>query len=170
MTEPAESTARIVPLDVGADRELATRLLELQQDAYAVEAALTGDDRIPALREGLGDLQVAPVRWFGCFGPANGSGSATELQGAIAWTTNDYGVDIDRLVVRPDRFRRGVGSELVAALLAEAAGRPVTASTGRGNEPAAALYRKHGFVQVGDIEVVPNFWVSQFTRPANTAT
>ena len=43
----------------GADETLARSLLAVQHAAYAVEAALIGDDRIPPLHETLADLSAA---------------------------------------------------------------------------------------------------------------
>lgn len=157
-------TCRLQRLDPAADPATATRLLEIQRAAYLVEAALIGDDRIPALHEAVGDVQLLPVSWLGAY-------ADDELVGAVAWTASDHGarpagVDIDRLVVDPELARRGIGRTLVLAVLELAAGREVTVSTGRGNLPAANLYRGLGFLPAGDIEAIPTLWVSQFVRPA----
>ncbi|MEU8325548.1 hypothetical protein AB0C33_44875 [Nonomuraea sp. NPDC048881] len=40
--------------------------------AYAVEAVLIGDDRIPPLHEPLADLLPAPLTWVGAFDGAGG--------------------------------------------------------------------------------------------------
>jgi hypothetical protein len=66
----------VIPAD---DGELARGLLRVQHAAYAVEAALIGDDRIPPLHEGLDDLRSAPLLWLAAF-----TGGA--LVGAVAWT------------------------------------------------------------------------------------
>ncbi|YCK34165.1 hypothetical protein ACNF49_08735 [Actinomadura sp. ATCC 39365] len=60
-------------IDISPDQ----RLLDLQRAAYAVEAALIGDDRVPPLHEPLSDLLAAPLTWVGAF-----EGDA--LLGAIA--------------------------------------------------------------------------------------
>ena len=73
-------------------------------------------------------------------------------------------VDIDRLVVRPDAHRRGVGSALVRDVLGRAAGRRTTVSTGRGNEPARRLYERLGFTHAGDDEVLAGLWVSRYVH------
>jgi len=51
---------------LGPDLEdtVAAELVRLQRAAYAVEAALIGDDRIPPLHEGPADLRAARLRWF----------------------------------------------------------------------------------------------------------
>ena len=82
------------------DRELAGALLEVQHAAYAVEAGLIGDPRIPPLRENLEDLQNAPLQWLAAF--ADGA-----PVGAVAWSEGRCEVDIDRLLVAPSAHRRG---------------------------------------------------------------
>lgn len=72
-------------------------------------------------------------------------------------------VDIDRLVVAPRAFRRGVGTALVAHVLALAGG-PVTMSTGRTNTPARTLYERAGFVVTGEIEVEPGLCVTHYVH------
>jgi ribosomal-protein-alanine N-acetyltransferase len=56
------------------------------------------------------------------------------------------------LGVTPAARRRGVGSQLLAAALDEARRRGATVmflEVGEGNSPAIALYKRHGFNQVG---------------------
>lgn len=68
-------------------------------------------------------LAAAGLTWHGCRDDEG-------LLGAVATTAAGGMVDIDRLVVAPRAFRRGVGTALVAHVLALADG-PVTVSTGR---------------------------------------
>jgi ribosomal protein S18 acetylase RimI-like enzyme len=146
----------VTPAD---DGDLARALLLVQHAAYAVEAALIGDDRIPPLHEDLDDLRTAPLLWLAAF-----AGGA--LVGAVAWTEDRAGVDIDRLVVAPDAHRQGVGSALVRAVLRRAAGRRVTVSTGRENTPARRLYERLGFTCAGAGEVISGLWVSRYVHPS----
>jgi ribosomal protein S18 acetylase RimI-like enzyme len=70
-------------------------------------------------------------------------------------------VDICRLVVHPRAHRRGIASKLLDAL----PDGPQTVSTGSKNEPALALYRKRGFVEVGEREVAPGVSLTDLSRP-----
>lgn len=54
-------TLRILQVVPAADPELARTLLEIQHAAYAVEATLILDDRIPALHEDVEYLRCAPL-------------------------------------------------------------------------------------------------------------
>ncbi|HEX6868642.1 MAG TPA: GNAT family N-acetyltransferase, partial [Candidatus Limnocylindrales bacterium] len=123
-----------------ADERLAHAVLDLQHASYAVEAALIGDDRIPPLTETLPELREARLEWLGV---SDGVG----LAGALAWSElPDRTVDIDRLVVAPRAFRRGVATALLDGLDDMYPGRRVRVSTGRGNVPAVTLYLGRGFM------------------------
>ena len=148
------------PLDVDDD-ETATAVLALQRSAYAVEAALIGSDGIPALTETLQQLRAADESWFGVLDPETG-----RLAGAVAWRELDDGtVDICRLVVAPEAFRRGIATALLNAIDGRFPARPMVVSTGRANAPAIALYRRRGFRPVRDREAAPELWVTDLERP-----
>jgi ribosomal protein S18 acetylase RimI-like enzyme len=138
--------------DPAADAALAARLLEVQHAAYAVEARLIGDDRIPALHEDLPALVGAGLDWLV-------ARDGAQVLGALGLRAAADGLDVDRLVVDPAHARRGTGRALVAAVLAGADGRRVTVSTGRDNTPARRLYASAGFRETGEREVLPGLWL-----------
>jgi len=135
----------------------AHELLALQHAAYAIEAELIGDDRIPPLHENEADLVAVDLSWL-----LELEGS--RVVGALGYRLEGEGsvVDIDRLIVDPARLRRGIGARLVRRALGLASGARV--STGRANAPARSLYERLGFVHEGDIEVIPDLWVSSYSR------
>ena len=126
----------------------------VQVAAYRVEANLLGDDRIPALHESLDQLREVQLCWLGAFEEDD------NLTGALAWTETAIEVDIERLVVSPDRHRRGIGKCLVRAALVHAGPRPTVVSTGRANIPARHLYQQAGFRSLGDAEEIPALWIT----------
>lgn len=130
-------------------------LLALQAAAYAVEAELLGDDRIPALHEDLAALSSAGLTWLGVL-------EAGQLAGAVGFVESPDGIDVHRLVVAPAAHRRGIGRALVEAVLARAGARHVIVATGRDNSPARALYERLGFAHLEDVEVLPGLWVSRY--------
>lgn len=146
--------AEVEPCD---DERLARALLSIQHAAYAVEAAIIGDDRIPALHETLDELRKAPLRWLAVFD--NG-----RPVGALARSEDSSEVDIDRLIVSPAVHRRGIGKALVRKVLAIAEHRRTIVSTGRANRPARALYEGLGFEVVGEKEVIPRLWITQYVH------
>lgn len=134
------------------DDTLARGVWCLQVDAYGAEAALIGDDRIPALHETLADLRAAGLRW------AFAHDEHGALVGGVACSlSTDGAVDVERLVVSPAHARRGVGGDLVAGVLTAAAhaGLDVVVSTASANTPALALYDRLGFGVTGRREVEP---------------
>ncbi|WP_188665889.1 GNAT family N-acetyltransferase [Tersicoccus solisilvae] len=132
---------------------MAPELILLQRRAYRVEAELIGDDRIPQLTESVAELLEAGLVWqVVC--------SDRQVIAALAFAVEDGVIDIDRLVVDPAWHRHGLGRALVMALPSEAA----RVSTGRGNAPARALYQKLRFTHLGDREVIPGLWVSDYSR------
>lgn len=142
------------------DAGVALALLNLQRSAYAVEAALIGDDRIPPLWETLDDLRSRNLLWL-----LSHDGGA--LEGAVAWTKSPDFLDIDRLVVNPSSHRRGTGSALVREVIARArsTSRSVVVSTGRDNAPARKLYESLEFFHQGDAEILPGLWVAEYQLP-----
>ncbi|GIJ81359.1 Acetyltransferase (GNAT) domain-containing protein [Micromonospora phaseoli] len=148
---------RIARIEPGRYEPLARVLLEVQRAAYAVEASIIGDDRIPPLHETLDELRGAPLRWLGAF-------HDRRLIGATAWSEERSEVDIDRLVVDPAAHRRGAGRALVCEVLASAGQRRTIVSTGSANLPARTLYEGLGFVQVGEREVIPRLWVTRYAH------
>jgi len=149
---------RVKAIYPAGDGCLAGTLLAIQRAAYAVEASLIGNDRIPPLREEIEELCAAPLKWLGAFDDDD------RLIGALAWVEDVDEVDIHRLVVDPPSHRRGVGGELVRVVLSRAGSRSTTVSTGRANLPARTLYQRLGFERVKDIQVEPGLWVTRLKR------
>lgn len=144
-------------LEPASDVELARELLATQHAAYAVEAGLIQDDRIPPLHEDIHDLCSASLRWLGAF-------VGDRLVGAVAWVEGLDEYQIDRLIVIPKAHRGGGGAALVREVLIRAGSTCAVVSTGRDNIPARALYERLGFSRVGDREVIPGLWVTDYAR------
>lgn len=147
------------------DPATAHRVVEIQLSAYAVEAELIGFNGIPQLSETADDVAtMAHMDWRGIM--ADG-----QLAGIIAWESvaednpapDGAGtlLDIDRLAIDPAFARRGFGRQLVQAV---PTGRPTIVSTGTANTPARNLYLSEGFVVVGETEVAPEVFTTQFRR------
>ena len=143
--------------DPAADPYVVAALLSLQREAYAVEADLLGDDRLPPLQEDEHALAAWRGRWLTAW-------DGVDLVGAAAWTVEVDHVEIAKVMVAPSATRRGIGSTLLARVLEAADDRPVVVATGRANAPATALYAAHGFARTGDEQVPPGIWVSRFRR------
>ncbi len=145
------------PLEV-ADASVAARVLELQRRSYEVEARLIGSDRIPPLHESLEELQASGETFLGAY-------LEGRLAAVVSWRFDGATIDLHRLAVLPEFFRRGIGGALLrAALRSEPEALRAIAQTGAANEPAKELYRGEGFAELGDREVLPGLWISQFER------
>lgn len=141
--------------DPALDPHFAAKLLNLQREAYALEAELIGDDRIPPLHEDHEAL--AAPRWQWCT-----AWEGVDLLGAASWHEHEDHIDIDKVMVSPSAHRRGIASQLLAHVREDAHGRDLVVSTGRDNAPAVKLYIKHGFKPVEDEEVPPGIWITRF--------
>jgi ribosomal protein S18 acetylase RimI-like enzyme len=151
------SEIEVRPLDL-ADASVAARVLELQRRSYEVEARLIGSDRIPPLHESLEELQASGETFLGAY-------LEGRLAAVVSWRFDGATIDLHRLAVLPDFFRRGIGVALLrAALRSEPEALRAIAQTGAANEPAKELYRGEGFAELGDREVLPGLWISQFER------
>ena len=155
----------LVPLDLVQPAVL-VELLRLQRAAYAVEAALLRDDRIPPLHEDADQLRTAGLQWLGVPGTSHPGAAAghrpASLVAAVGWLVEDGVLDLHRLVVDPSCARRGLGRRLVQHLLDAHPDRPAVVSTGRGNAPARRLYEGLGFREVGTVEVLPGLQIVRY--------
>ncbi|MDX6490389.1 MAG: hypothetical protein QOD43_634 [Gaiellaceae bacterium] len=133
-------------------------VLELQRRSYRVEAELIGTDTIPPLIETVHGLRTSEENFLGAF-------VDDRLTGVVSWKFDGETIDIHRLAIDPSFFRRGIGVALVRAVLsAEPNARRSIVQTGAANEPAKALYRGEGFVEIGQREVGDGVRVARFER------
>jgi len=126
------------PLDLD-DRATLDELIALQRASYRVEADLLGVDTLPALTETGWQLRAGGEAFLGAY-------DGERLVGAVSWRREGGLLDIHRLVVHPDAFRRGIASRLLDALEAGQADATRTiVATGATNAPARRLYERRGF-------------------------
>ena len=98
---------RVIPARPDSDSAVAVSVVALQQRAYAVEASLIGDNRIPLLQQNVAELCAARLSWLIAIDDAR------RITGAIAWAFSSEYTEIDRLVVEPALHRRGGGRALL---------------------------------------------------------
>ncbi|WP_312117156.1 GNAT family N-acetyltransferase [Brevibacillus reuszeri] len=141
-----------------SNRETAKRVWALQQAAYAVEAKLIGWADLPPLRETVDEL-LECGEMFACFM------DGAELAGAISFKVEEGVVDIHRMMVHPNHFRKGIASKLLQHVEAvQPEWQKMIVSTGALNEPATQLYQRHGFMLVEQKEVAPGLKLSFFEK------
>jgi ribosomal protein S18 acetylase RimI-like enzyme len=155
--------AKPVRLDLSEAGTL-RQLWDLQRPAYAVEARLIGFDGIPALHESLEQLRECGESFLGVRDEA-------ALVGAVSWTRVPSGaLDICRLVVHPNAHRRGIATALLDALDSTEPADLTVVSTGTANLPALALYRRRGFVPVGERQIAPGVTITLLERKNASAS
>lgn len=142
------------------ERRVAEQLLSVQLPAYRIEAELIGFWDIPPLRDTTETMMESGETFVGYR-------IEGELAGFISYEDEGDALDICRMVVHPNYFRRGIAKSLVEYVL-EGAGKHkrVKVSTGAGNKPAIALYRSFGFADAGEIEIAPGVRLALFELPA----
>ena len=141
---------------------VAEQIVEVEQAGYQVEARLTGYDGMPGLHQDASEVMALDLRVLGAV-------DGDRLVGVLGYRRHGDLVDVDRLAVHPDQFRRGIGTALLDELhRAEADARRIELMTSTGNTPAISLYLRSGYVIVDrdDSGPVP---VSHFARTLQAA-
>jgi GNAT superfamily N-acetyltransferase len=138
--------------------ELAERALLIQKLAYRIEADLIGFDGIPPLHETVEDLQSSGETFLGCF-------VDEVLAGVISYAIEGHTLDIGRLVVHPDYFRRGIAQVLVGTVeRIDPNVQHIIVSTGALNTPARSFYEKLGYKHTGDVTLPEGVTISQYEK------
>ena len=121
------------------ESSVAEQVHALQQAAYLVESQRIGSADFPPLRESIQTLQQSTDRFLVFV-------EAGRIVGALSFEIAGNCVTVTRLVVSPDRFRRGIASALLTALEGRlAAASTLCATTGDLNKPAVSAYEKQGY-------------------------
>lgn len=140
------------------DSAVAKAIREVQRAAYAVEAELTGFDAIPPLRESAEVVRTLDLTFLGMY-------ERTQLVALVGYTRRGDTVDIDRIAVQPDCFRRGLATRLLETVHRyESDATIFTVSTGRANTPAVALYQQLGYTIVQHEQLAAGIEVTRFER------
>ncbi|RDW21232.1 GNAT family N-acetyltransferase [Oceanobacillus chungangensis] len=139
------------------DSQIAERILAIQIPAYEVEADLIGFYGIPQLKDTIETVLASEEIFIG-FSLEN------QLAGFISYEETNSEVDICRLVVNPEYFRRGIARSLLLDLIQRTNGKRLIVSTGSKNLPAITLYEKLSFVRYDEVEIATGIYLSQFAR------
>lgn len=155
----------------------ALRVLELQRVSYRIEAELIGSSLIPPLRETLEELQSSGEVFHGWFEDATQpvrcclQGQEDRLLGFISHKFEENILDIYRVAVHPDGFRRGIARQLLEFVLKlEPSATRAIVQTGSLNVPACKLYLSFGFEILERKEVVPGLELTLFSKDMQAVT
>ncbi len=137
---------------------LVRELFELQRASYLIEAKLINFFEIPPLLETIDELKKSEETFLGYF-------VGDEIAGAVSFTIEGDVLTICRMIVHPNHFRKGIAQSLLKGV--EHRNGKITifkVSTGKENPPAKGLYLKYGYKFIGDFEVVPGLYISNFAK------
>jgi ribosomal protein S18 acetylase RimI-like enzyme len=137
--------------------EAAEQIIKLQKASYIVEAELIGFMQIPPLLELPEDIQNSKEIYYGCF-------VEEDLAGIISYTIEKDVLDICKVAVHPDFFKRGIATKLIKLVEQTDGIRSIIVSTGFKNSPAVKLYTSMGFVETNVCEVGPGVFIVNFEK------
>jgi GNAT superfamily N-acetyltransferase len=142
-----------------SDKREALQILNLQSASYAVEARLIGSWDIPPLKDTVHTLRRCEETFWGYFVEG-------QLAGMLSYKEVGDVLDIHRLAVHPDHFRKGIARALIEHVekVAQPASKAIV-STGAKNSPARRLYLSVGFVEAEEVDVVPGLRIVRFEKP-----
>nr|WP_285890855.1 GNAT family N-acetyltransferase [Mesobacillus subterraneus] len=131
-------------------------VLDLQRKSYKIEADLIGTDEIPPLKETFEQLQECGETFIGCY-------IEGRLAGAVSFKKEGEVIDIHRMMVHPDYFRRGIARKVISKLEQIGCSEMIV-STGAANTPAVEFYEKLGFEREHDSVVGAGLVIANFKK------
>lgn len=140
------------------NEETAREVLGIQLPSYKIEAALIEFYGIPPLKDTVETLMECGETFLGYYEDGN-------LCGAVSFKTENEVIDIHRLMVNPEHFRKGIARRLLQEV--EKAAESATAmivSTGSKNKPAIQLYEKIGFHKVKEEQLPEGLSITHFKK------
>ncbi|PUB13851.1 GNAT family N-acetyltransferase [Paenisporosarcina sp. OV554] len=135
----------IKKIDISINKN-AENILEIQIPAYKVEAEIIGSYDIPPLKDTIDTLKQCGETFFGYY-------LNEELCGAISIKVEDDEVDIHRLIVHPNYFRKGLAQKLLNFIVSKFEIETIKVATGSKNAPAVSFYKKNGFQNIKEVTV-----------------
>jgi ribosomal protein S18 acetylase RimI-like enzyme len=140
-------------------REVAAQIDDVQKESYRVEALLIGYPRIPYLAHDIRKLLESNEIFLGFM-------DGKFLAGVLSYENMGDGIlDICRLAVSPDYFRRGIAANLVLEVeKREPDFKQIFVQTARENRPAVNLYLKSGYRIFTEFETPDGLPVIRFLK------
>lgn len=138
--------------------KLAKDVLNIQKLAYKVEGEIIGLNDLPPLRDTVETLQQCGETFYGYF-------IDEELCGVISIKQFNSVLDIHRLMVHPQHFRKGIAQRLLG-FVEEHVGESevIIVSTGTKNLPAVSFYLKNGFLKIEEKKVSEHLSLTTFIK------
>lgn len=140
-----------------SNSENAEDVLNIQIPSYKVEAEIIGSYEIPPLKDSVDTLQHCGESFFGYY-------ENEELCGVISIKVVDDDVDIHRLIVHPNHFRKGIAQLLLNFIETKFQVETLKVATGSKNIPAVSFYKKNGFQSVKEVIVNEQLSITFFEK------
>ncbi|GAA0729594.1 GNAT family N-acetyltransferase [Clostridium malenominatum] len=147
----------IKELDV-KDKCIVEKILDIQKASYLVEAGIIGFYDIPTLRDTLETIKESGESFYGYY-------LAEVLVGIISFKITEEILDIHRIAIHPNFFRKGIAEKLLNFVESLRTGiSKIIVTTGKENIPAVRFYIKNGFKKVEDIEIKEGIYLTAFQK------
>ena len=136
----------------------AEEVLRVQRLAYKVEADLIGFVDLPPLKQTIKELEQSEETFYGFY-------TKGQLSGVVSLKIEDRVMDISRLFVHPEQFRKGIARKLIAFVQKYEKGfEEIFVSTAADNQPAVLFYIKNGFSVISEVKTIEGLALTQFRK------
>lgn len=137
---------------------IAKEVLNIQLASYKVEAEIIGFYDLPPLKDTVETLQQCMETFFGFY-------INEELCGVISVKKEKGVIDIHRLMVHPNHFRKGIAKKLLDFIESDHDGfETMIVSTGTKNTPAVTFYLKNGFSILEETRITEHLSITSFKK------
>ena len=140
-----------------SNRKDAKDVLNVQIPSYKVEAEIIGSYDIPPLKDTVNTLQNCDETFIGYY-------ENEELCGVISIKLDDEEVDIHRLIIHPNHFRKGIAQLLLNFIESKFEVETIKVTTGSKNAPAICFYKKNGFEDIKEVIVNEQLSLTLFEK------
>ncbi|MEW9097136.1 MAG: GNAT family N-acetyltransferase [Clostridiaceae bacterium] len=143
----------IKKLDI-ENKYILEKILDIQKASYLVEAEIIGFYDIPTLKDTIETIKESEETFYGYY-------MDNILAGLISYKVEEEILDIHRVAIHPNFFRRGIGEKLLNFIqTTQKDVNKILVTTGKENKPAVNLYIKNGFKKVEDIEIEERIYLT----------
>ena len=137
------------------------KIRSIFQASYAVEAKLLQAKEFPPLNRSVDAFLNSETEFYGYF-------VKQEMVAVVELKSNKGSIHIQSLVVDPIFIRQGIAQSLVSYLFDSFDSVNYTVETGAENQPAITLYKKNGFVEIGQYNAEFDIRKVRFERKITT--
>lgn len=140
---------------------ISEKIRSIFQESYAVEAKLLRAKDFPPLNRSIDTFLNSETEFYGYF-------VKEEMVAVVELKSSKDSIHIQSLVVAPNYFRQGIAQSIISYLFGSFDSVNYTVETGAKNEPAISLYKKNGFVVIGQYNAEFDIRKVRFERKMTT--